>query len=402
MAQFKYIAIDASGNKIGGSVDAPSEAEARFALRAQQLRPLKLDQASVLQFDLAKLFGSGVSDDDVLWFTRQISILISSGVPLLQSLEIISNQIKSDAFRTVILSIREKVTGGSFLWEAMKSQVGVFPAIYISMIRAGESAGAMDAVLKRLNKYLEDAKKLKSMFKTALIYPSAVVFVGSGVMAIMLVFVIPKFEELLANSGQTLPTLTQWVVYSSRFAVKYFALFVAAFVIGGYLLVRYLKTDEGRAFFDHYILRVPVLGDIVLKIALSRFSRTMQTMLASGIPLLDAMDITRDALGNKTISDQILHVRSEVEQGKTMSAVMTRIPYFPSMLIQMIAVGENTGNLDKMLEKVSDFYDEEVSNAIGAMTKLIEPLVLVVLGTLVGGILVAMYLPIFDMAGSAI
>lgn len=401
MAQFTYTAVKKTGERVQGNVDAPNENEVRIILRAQQLRPVKISKPSALEFDLAKLFalGSGIKDVDVILFTRQLSILLSSGIPLVQGLDIISGHVKNPKMKSLILTMKEKIVGGSFLWEALSTYKDVFPHFYISMIRAGEASGAMDTILKRLTKYIEDTYKLKKLAQSAMIYPAVISAVGIAVIVLMLTFVIPKFESMLKSGGQELPGPTQFVIDLSHFMQSYFLFLIGGTAIAVVLVFKYLKTQEGKSFFDNIILKIPLFGGIILKVAIARFARTMQTMLSSGVNLLDAIDICRDSIGNKTLEENIAKIRVEVEAGKTLSQILAKMPIFPSMMTQMITVGESTGNIDKMLERVAEFYEEEVQNLVAGLTKLIEPMVLVVLGGSVGGLMIAMYLPIFKMAG---
>jgi type IV pilus assembly protein PilC len=403
MPQYNYVAVNRSGEKIKGTMVAPNEAEVRVALRSQQLRPLKILQPNLFEFDLAKILelGGSTTPADLGLFTKQLSILITSGIPLIQGIEIIEGQLQNPAMKRVLGSLREKISSGAFLWETMKSYPKTFPDLYVSMVRAGEASGALDTILKRLIKYLDDAEKLKKLVKGAMIYPIAIVLVGFAVIMVMLTYVIPKFEALLSSNGQELPEVTQFVINASHFAQKNFITIIGGAVLTGYLFKRYISTKEGRAVFDHYVLKVPLFGPIILKVSVARFSRTLQTLLSSGINLLDAIDICKEGVGNESIANQLDKIKKEVEQGKTLSATMSKSPVFPSMVIQMITVGESTGNLDKMLERIADFYEEEVQNLVGNLTKLIEPFVLVFLGGIVGGIMIAMYLPIFKMAGGA-
>lgn len=399
MAQFAYVAVNKSGERIKGTIDAPNEAEVRVILRAQALRPVRINKPSALEFDLAAIGAGSVSDVDVLLFTRQLSILISSGIPLVQGLDIIASQLQGSNMKRIVLSIREKLMAGSFLWEAMKPYDRAFPDIYISMVRAGEAAGALDIVLKRLIKYLDDAYKLKKMVRGAMVYPIMVTIIGVAVMAIMLVFVIPKFEDMLRGGGQELPELTQVVINLSHFFQRNIHFICGGLALAAYSIRSYYKSEEGRNFFDYYSLKIPLFGPMLLKVAVARFSRTMQTLLSSGINLLDALDICKDAVGNRTLAESMIKMKSEVESGKTLANIMGKLPIFPSMVVQMVTVGENTGNLDKMLERVADYYEEDVQGMVANLTKLIEPFVLVFLGGGVGGLMIAMYLPIFKMAG---
>ncbi len=398
--QFNYIAVNKQGEKIKGLLDAPSEVEARFTLRSQQLRPLSISKASALEIDLTKIIGfSKVKGSDVLLFTRQLHILISSGIPLVQGLDLIAEQIQNAAMKSIILSTKEKISQGGFLWQSLAAYKDVFPEIYINMVKAGEASGNLDIILQRLIKYLDDIEKLKKLVKGAMIYPIVITLVGLIVVIVMMTFVIPKFEALLQSSNQSLPAPTQFVINVSHFFQSNILFIVGGIVLGIYFIRYYLKTKEGRRFWDFYSLQLPLFGPLFLKVAVSRFSRTMQTLLSSGINLLDALEICREAVGNKSLEESLTKIKIEVEKGKTLSGVMSKLTIFPSMVIQMVTVGENTGNLDKMLERVADFYEEEVQGLVGNLTKLIEPLVLVVLGGTVGGLMIAMYLPIFKMAG---
>lgn len=404
MPQFNYTAVNREGQRIQGAIDAATEAEVRIALRAQQLRPVRIARKSALEVDLFKLGGGGTKTrpTDVLLFTRQFSILLSSGIPLVQGLEIIGSQMKSPGMKRVVMLMKEKITTGSFLWESMSEHKKTFSQIYVSMIRAGEASGALDVILQRMIKYLDDAEKVKKLVKSAMVYPVTVVIIGIVVVIGMLAFVIPKFEDLLKQSGQELPAPTQFVISASHFVQGNFLWLVLGTAAAVYFTRRFLNTPEGKRFFDYYILKAPLFGPLMNKVAVARFSRTMQTLLSSGVNLLDALDICRTAIGNRTIEDTILKIKGEVEQGKTLSAIMAKIPYFPPMAVQMVTVGENTGNIDKMLERVADWYEEEVKDTVGNLTKLMEPLILVFLGGMVGGLLIAMYLPIFKMsAGGA-
>lgn len=398
--QYKYVAVDKKGHRIKGMLDAVSESEARVSLRSQQLRPIKLDKAGALELDLGSILKSKqVRRADLLVFSRQLSILISSGVPLVQGLDIIAEQIRDAQFKSVILSIKEKVTGGKFLWESVADHKNAFPEIYVSLIRAGEATGSLDVILKRLIKYLEDSEKLKKLVQGALIYPIAVILVGVLVVGVMMTFVIPKFEKLLKSSNQELPDATQMVITVSHFFQNNIAFIVGGIVAATYLFRRYVNTEEGRKFFDYTVIKIPLFGDIILKVSVARFARTLQTLLSSGITILDAMDICKSVIGNKTLERGLGVIKSDLEQGKSLSATMSKIEFFPAMVIQMITVGESTGNVDKMLEKIADFYEEEVQGLVSGITKLIEPFVLVFLGGIVGALMIAMYLPMFKMAG---
>jgi type IV pilus assembly protein PilC len=400
MPGFQYQGVDKSGKRVQGKVEAPNEGEVRMLLRGQGIRPVRISKVGAINQDLGQMFGGGtVPVQDLVIFTRQLNVLIGAGIPLVQALEVLSDQTSNRSFKNIVVAIREKVSQGSYFWEALNSYPKAFPKLYVSLIRAGEASGSMDQILKRLSRYLEDADRLKKLLKSASMYPIIVTCIGTGVISMMLIFVIPKFEELLKGAGQELPGPTQFVISASHFLVNNALFLVVGLFGGGYILLRWMKSDEGKAFTDRLFFNFPIFGPIMQKGGVARFSRTMQTLLASGINLLDAIDICRATIDNAVLEQAVSKIRSEVESGKTLGSVVSRITVFPRMAVQMISVGESTGSLDKMLEKVADFYESEVETLIGGMTKLIEPITLVFLGGAVGGIMIAMYLPIFKMAG---
>lgn len=399
--EFQYQGIDKSGKKVQGALEAAAEGDLRMLLRGMGIRPIRITKAGALTRDIGSMLSSGSVKTEVLVvFTRQLQVLISSGVPLVQALEILVDQTNDRTLRNTVTVIKEKVSSGTYFWEAMSAYPKIFPKLFIALIRAGEASGSMDQMLKRLTRYLEDADRLKKMIKGAMMYPIIVVAIGLGVMAVLLIFVIPKFEELLAGSGESLPGPTAFVINLSHFFAGN-----ALYILGGaavfiYLVRRYIQSPEGRAVLDRVVFRLPLFGTLAQKGGVARFSRTMQTLLASGVNLIDAIDICRATIDNAVLEDAVANLRADVEGGKTLGSVIGKIEVFPRMAVQMIAVGESTGALDKMLEKVADFYEAEVETMVNGMTKLIEPLVIVFLGGGVGGMLIAMYLPIFKMAGS--
>jgi type IV pilus assembly protein PilC len=402
MPEFVYQGVDRDGKKVSGKLDAPSEGELRMALRAQGVRPTKIGRAgkaAVPKLGGAK--GGGVPLEVLVAFTRQLQVLIGSGIPLVQGLDILVDQSTHARMKGVANEIREKVSSGSYLWQTLQGYPQVFPKLFVALIRAGEASGSMDQMLKRLSRYLEDSDRLRKMLKSAMMYPIIVVSIGVGVVALMLIFVIPKFEELLKGANQELPGPTQFVIDLSHFLVNNILYILVGGAAFGYLVMRYFKTEEGRAFRDRMLFRMPLFGNIMQKGGVARFSRTMQTLLSSGVNLIDAIDICRATIDNAVLEAAVGTIKAEIEAGKTLGAVVSRITVFPRMATQMISVGEQTGNLDQMLEKVADFYEAEVETLVAGLTKLIEPIVLVFLGGTVGGLMIAMYLPIFKLAGSA-
>ncbi len=404
MAEFQYQGVDKSGNKVSGVLDVSTEGDLRVQLRALGIRPTKISKKIEAVSSVAtvlKVNALSVPSEALVTFTRQLQVLIGSGVPLVQGLEILSEQVSSASLRTIVLSVKDKISQGAYLWESLSAYPNVFPKLYIALIRAGEASGAMDQMLKRISRYLEDSERIRKMVKSAMMYPIIVISIGVIVVSLMLVFVIPKFEEMLKNGGQELPVPTQIVITASHFLQENILTILGVGAGLFYVIRRYLKSEEGKAFIDRMTFGLPLFGGLVQKSGIARFSRTMQTLLASGVNLIDAIDICKATIDNVVLEEAVAKIRSEVEGGKTLGAVISKLDVFPRMAVQMISVGETTGNMDKMLEKVADFFEGEVETMVGGMSKLIEPFVLVFLGGTVGGMMIAMYLPIFKLAGGA-
>ncbi|MBI2712031.1 MAG: type II secretion system F family protein [Bdellovibrio sp.] len=401
MVEFEYQGVDKAGKKITGKMEAPNEGELRMALRAQGVRPTKIGQVGALNRDLGSMFKGAqtVPVEVLVAFSRQLQVLIGAGIPLVQGLDILGEQSTNRAMTQIVGTIREKISAGSYFWESISAYPRVFPKLYVALVRAGEASGALEGMLRRVCRYLEDEDRLRKMLKSAMMYPILVMSIGSGVVAVMLIFVIPKFEEMLKANKQELPGPTQFVINASHFLIGNFMYIAVGFAITFFAVRKYLRTDEGRAVKDRIVFRAPLFGELVRKAAVARFSRTMQTLLASGVNLIDAIDICKSTIDNAVLEDAVGKIRGEVEKGKTLGQIIGSMDVFPRMAVQMIMVGESTGNLDKMLEKVADFFEAETETMVAGMSKLIEPLVLVFLGGTVGGMMIAMYLPIFKLAG---
>ncbi len=404
MIKYHYNGINVEGKEVAGFMLAQGETELRVILRAQGIRPKRIYKAKAKNEEslidgILKIFRK-VPIEDLVIFTRQLQVLIGSGIPLVQGLDILVTQTQSATLAEVVGAIRERVSSGSYLWEALSDYPDIFPRLYIALIRAGEASGSIDQMLKRLSRYMEDAEKLRRLIKSAMMYPIIVTLIGAGVVSLMLIFVIPKFEEMLKGANQELPLPTMVVMAMSHFLTDHFMAIFGSIVFISFSLFRYTQTAEGGVLLDRLVFHAPIFGAIVQKASVARFARTMQTLLVSGVNLIDAIDICRMTMNNAVLEAAISKIRTEVEAGKTLGSVVGKIDVFPRMAVQMISVGESTGNLDKMLEKVSDFYEDEVEVLVGGLTKLIEPIVLVVLGGAVGGILIAMYLPIFKIAST--
>jgi len=402
---YQYQAVDKAGKKVTGTLEFQTEGELRMALREKGLRPTRITLGGQsLSTKVTQAFGGGignVSTAVLVGFTRQLQVLMGSGIPMVQGLDILSGQQEDATMKTIIIAVREKISEGSYLWEALSAYPQVFPKIYIALIRAAEASGSMDSMLKRLSTYLEDSDRTMKMIKSAMMYPIIVTSIGMGVISLMLIFVIPKFEEMLKGGGQELPLPTQMVIITSHFLVNNILYILGTLGTAIYLLRKYVRSEEGRAVKDQLMFRMPLFGPMLQKGGVARFSRTMNTLLHAGVNLIDAVDICKMTIDNAVLEEAVGKIRSQVEAGQTLGSVLSKLDAFPKMAVQMISVGEQTGNLDQMLEKVADFYEGEVAILVGGISKLIEPIVLVVLGGTVGGMMVAMYLPIFKLAGGA-
>ncbi len=341
--------------------------------------------------------GGGITSKDVAVFTRQFSVMIDAGLPLVQCLEILGTQQENQTFAKVLLAVRQDVEGGASLADAMKKHPKVFDDLFTNMIAAGEAGGILDIILKRLATYIEKNVKLKSQVKSALVYPIAVVSIAGLVVAVILWKVIPTFAALFAGLGAQLPLPTRIVIFMSNWFVRLLPFLVVGGIGLGYGLKRYYGTYNGRRVIDGITLKLPVLGMILRKIAVARFCRTLSTLISSGVPILDGLEITARTAGNAVVEDAIMKTRKSVEGGQSLAAPLIETKVFPNMVVQMISVGEQTGALDAMLSKIADFYEEEVDTAVGNLMTLMEPLLILFLGTVVGGIVISMYLPIFDL-----
>lgn len=340
-----------------------------------------------------------VKESDIILFARQFSTMIDAGLPIIQCLDILHKQQENKTFKKMLKQITESVEGGSTLAESLKKFPKQFDELFSNMIAAGEAGGVLDTMLKRLAAYLEKAAKLKRQVKGAMTYPIIVLIVAVMVVAVILIFVIPVFQEMFADFGHALPLPTQITVAISNFVKNNSLYILVGIIIFGFAMNRLYETEKGRLFLDRLSLKLPVFGILIRKVAVAKFTRTMATMLASGVAILEALDIVAKTSGNKVIEAALYHVRTSIAEGQTMSEPLIETGIFPSMVCQMIAVGETTGALDAMLEKIADFYDEEVDQAVTNLTAMIEPMMMVFLGVVIGGLVISMYLPIFKIAG---
>ena len=382
-----------SGERAGDTMDAVVAALRREQILVTRITPAQAAKAG----GPVKIRQKAPAAKNLAVFTRQFSVMIDAGLPLVQCLEILGTQEEDKNFSAVILQTRADVEGGASLADAMKKHPKVFDPLYTNMIAAGEAGGILDGILKRLALYIEKAVKLKSQVKSAMIYPIAVIIIASAVVAAIMMFVIPTFKSLFEGLGAELPLPTVIVMKISEFMVRFSWLIGIAIGAGIYAFKRYYATDNGQPVIDRIVLGLPVLGPIMRKIAVARFCRTLSTLIASGVPILDGLDITARTAGNVIVQDAIMSTRKSIERGETIAAPLKQTGVFPPMVVQMIGVGEATGALDTMLSKIADFYEDEVDTAVAGMLTLLEPVMIAFLGIVVGGIVIAMYLPIFGL-----
>jgi type IV pilus assembly protein PilC len=402
MPTFAYSGRTRAGQTVSGERQADTMDAAVSALRREQILVTRINpsktkaEAPAKKVKAGKL-GKRVAAKNLAVFTRQFSVMIDAGLPLVQCLDILGGQEEDKNFAAVILQTRSDVEAGASLADAMRKQPKTFDPLFTNMIAAGEAGGILDTILKRLATYIEKAVKLTSQVKSAMIYPVAVIVIASLVVGVILWKVIPTFAQLFAGLGAELPAPTRFVIFLSNQIVAYGWTLLFILPGTGYAFRQYYATDGGRHSVDRALLRMPVLGDILRKIAVARFCRTLATLISSGVPILDGLEITARTSGNVVVEDAILLTRKSIERGETISAPLRETAVFPSMVTQMIGVGEATGALDTMLAKIADFYEDEVDTAVAGLLTLLEPIMIAFLGVIVGGIVIAMYLPIFDL-----
>ena len=397
MPTFAFSGRTRSGETVSGERAGDTMDGVVATLRREQILVTRILPAQAPRVVERKIREKAAPAKNLAVFTRQFSVMIDAGLPLVQCLEILGSQEEDKNFSAVILQTRADVEGGASLADAMKRHPKTFDALYSNMIAAGEAGGILDTILKRLATYIEKAVKLKSQVKSAMIYPTAVIVIAAGVVGIILWKVIPTFANLFTGLGATLPLPTRIVIAASDLTVQLMPYLIVGGLAGSYALKRYYATRNGRVTIDGLLLKLPVLGAVLRKIAVARFCRTLSTLIASGVPILDGLDITARTAGNAIVEDAVQTTRRSIERGETISAPLRQTGVFPSMVVQMISVGETTGALDTMLSKIADFYEDEVDTAVAGMLTLLEPVMIAFLGIVVGGIVISMYLPIFGL-----
>ena len=400
MPVYQWVGKNRNSEVKKGELEAASQDAANAQLVRQRITPTKIKEKPKDLFENVSFLQPKVKERDIILFARQFSTMIDAGLPIIQCLDILYSQQANATFKKMLKDIKESVEGGATLAEALKKFPKQFDSLFVNMIAAGEAGGILDAILRRLAAYMEKAARLKSQVKGAMTYPIVTLLIAIVVLAVILVFVIPVFQEMFADFGGELPVPTQIVVAMSEMVKSKIIYILVGIFLFVFAFKKFYKTEKGHDIVDDLLLKLPVFGQLLRKVAVSKFTRTMGTMLASGVAILEALDIVAKTAGNRSVEKAIYNVRSGIAEGRTMADPLQESGVFPPMVCQMIGVGESTGALDAMLEKIADFYDEEVDQAVDNLTSLIEPFMLVFLGVTIGGLVVAMYLPIFKMAGA--
>ncbi|HEY4131637.1 MAG TPA: type II secretion system F family protein [Gemmatimonadaceae bacterium] len=397
MPAFTYTARAINGDLKSATIDAPNRDEVIKQLRQMKLNVVKIDEGGAVK---KKRMGA-IKMRDIVIFTRQFSTMINSGLPLVQALDILATQSENPALKDTTRQVVFDVESGNTVADALRKHPKAFSELYVNMVAAGEAGGILDTILMRLAVFMEKNDALVRKVKGAMIYPGVIMSVAAIAITVLLVFVIPTFQSMFASANIALPLPTRIVIMASKFLKGYWYVLIALGMASVFLLRRYYATPTGKLAIDRLLLKAPVLGDVLRKSAVSRFTRTLGTLISSGVSILDGLEITAKTSGNRVIQDAIMESRASIAGGETIAAPLKKSQVFPPMVISMIAVGEQTGGLDEMLTKIADFYDEEVDAAVSGLLALMEPVMIVFLGIVVGGMVIAMYLPIFDMVNAA-
>ena len=405
MPKYDWEARSKAGSTQKGVMEAASVAQVETQLKRYGFTSITVkEQGKGLSYEI-KIPGMGgakkIDTKDLVVFTRQFATMIDSGLPLVQCLDILSGQQENKTFKEILVKVKESVESGSTFADALAKHPKAFDQLYVNLVAAGEVGGILDTILSRLAAYIEKAMKLKKQVKGAMVYPITIMSIAVIVVGVILVFVIPTFAKMFADFGGDLPMPTKIVIAISNFLIKYIVVIIAAFIGLKFAIGKYYESPKGKKVIDKFALSAPIVGPLVRKVSVAKFTRTLGTMISSGVPIMDGLEIVAKTAGNKIVEEAIYKVRQSISEGKTIAEPLAESGVFPPMVVQMISVGEATGAMDTMLNKIADFYDDEVDDAVGAMTAMMEPLLMVVLGTTVGGLVIAMYLPIFKLAGAA-
>lgn len=400
MPNFKYVAKDATGTTVTGRLEAKDRSEVIDGLRKKDLIIVSVKEASMgFKMPGMPFLGKGrVKLDDLVVFSRQLATMVDAGIPLVGALDILGEQIDNKTFGEIILKVRNDVETGSSFSDAIAKHKNIFSPLFVNMVRAGESSGMLDEILDRVAAYLEKTSSLQKKVRSALVYPAIVSSMAVIITLVLLLNVIPIFKKIFEGFGAKLPTPTLILLAVSDFLQKYLP-FVGVFLVGaGFLLARYIKTEKGRMFFDSLLLKLPIFGILFTKVAISKFTRTLSTLIKSGVPILASLEIVGKTAGNKVIEVAIENVRMNVREGENIAEPLAKSKIFPPMVVRMVSVGEQAGELEKMLSKIADFYDEQVDAAVSGLTSIIEPLIIAFLGIVIGTIVICMFLPIFKLS----
>ncbi len=406
MPMFVYEGRTSGGDVRKGEIEAANQAAVMTKLREMKIKPTSVkkkggfDLSGDINIAMPAFLQPTVTEKDLVVFTRQFATMIDSGLPLVQCLEIQANNVENPTFQKQLTEIKETVEGGATFADALKKFPKTFDTLYVNLVAAGEVGGILDTILNRLAAYIEKNSKLKRQVKGAMVYPAAILCIMAVIMYVIMRFVVPTFEKMFSEVGAELPVPTQILIGFSNFTVNYGIYGIIGTVIFFFVFKRVLDTETGRKLWDATLLKMPIFGDLLRKVAVARFCRTLGTMISSGVPILDALEICSRSAGNAVVEAAIMRTRDSISEGRTIAEPLAESGVFPGMVCQMINVGEATGALDTMLSKIADFYDDEVEVAVAGITSLIEPFIMVFLGVVVGGLVVALYLPIFGMAGA--
>ncbi len=398
MAVFIWEAATKKGEIKKGEMDATDETVVRGLLRRQGFKSINVKQKPKDLLEYLPFLKQKIKEKNIVVFARIFSTMINAGLPLIQCLDLLAQQEENKTFAKIISSVKEDIEGGSTLQDALKKYPAVFDELFVNLVAAGESGGILDIILIRLSNYMEKTMKLKTKVKGSLVYPIIVLVVSIAVITLLLVYVIPVFKKMFEGMGGQLPGPTQFLISVSDYAVSYFPYIIGGVVLFVFVFRRYYRTEKGRLTVDALVLKAPIFGPLLTKVAVAKFTRTLSTMMASGVPILEGLNIVSKTAGNVIVENAIMKTRQSISEGRTIAEPLAETEIFPPMVVQMIAVGEATGALDAMLAKIADFYDDEVDAAVAAMTTMLEPFMMVFLGIVVGGMIICMYLPIFKMA----
>lgn len=399
MPVFHYTAKERSGRPVTGTTEANDQKTVIDALRKQELIIISIKEEKKKEGPrLGSKIGGSIKLGELVLFSRQMATMIDSGIPLVQALEILSEQIENRSFRAVVVDVKKDVAAGASFHEALAKHPKAFSPLFVNMVKAGESSGALDSIMERLAQYLEKTDSLIRKVRSALIYPAVVSFMAVAITLVLMMKVVPVFKNIFADFGGKLPLPTLILVSISDFLVQNFLLWAAVMTVLLVLLGRFLRTSKGTLMFDHFKLNMPIFGIIMRKVAVSKFSRTLSTLVKSGVPILTALEIVAKTASNKIIENAVDKVRSSIREGENITTPLMRTKVFPPLVVRMISVGEQTGELEKMLTKIADFYDDQVDAAVSGITSLIEPLIIAFLGIVIGGIVICMFMPIFQLS----